>query len=167
MSDLLLENEQVLEVCRNATISAYEGKVDEESLNQLLSCMNGVAKEPGRAIQASASLISIAIWSKVKCEPKNMPWVFDESAWGPGIGGGSCIGVMYHAYKDAVSGWDDFFNEAVAYHAQGAGNVGGIFQITWFRKNGVPIGQFNGFMSGAGAFEIGGSCKWKPNPDKK
>ena len=74
MSDLLLENEQVLEVCRNATISAYEGKVDEESLNQLLSCMNGVAKEPGRAIQASASLISIAIWSKVKCEPKNMPW---------------------------------------------------------------------------------------------
>ena len=68
-----------------------------------MGSMNGAAKEPGRAIQATASLIS----------------------------------------------------------------VGGIFQITWFRKNGVPIGQFNGFLSGGGAFEIGGSCKWKTKPDKK
>lgn len=162
MSNLLLEDEQVLEICRNATLSAYKGKVDEESLNQLLSSMNSVAKEPGRAIRAKASLVSAVVWSKVECNPENIPWAFHETAWGPGIGGGSCEGVMYHAYKDVVSGWDYFFDEAVAYHAQGIGNVGGIFQITWFRKGGAPIGQFNGFMAGAGAFEIGGSCKWKP-----
>ncbi|MBD5474448.1 MAG: hypothetical protein HDR17_00415 [Lachnospiraceae bacterium] len=68
-----------------------------------------------RAIQATASLISIGIWSKVKCEPKNKPWVFDESAWG----------------------WE------------------------W------AAAIVSEFMSGAGAFEIGGSCKWKSKPDKK
>lgn len=163
MANLLLENEQLFEVCRNATISAYEGKVDGESLNQLLSSMKSAKTEPGRAIQASASLVSAVVWAKVHCEPENMPWIFKETAWGPGIGGGSCIGVMYHAYKDAASGWDDFFDEAVAYHAQCISGLGGVFQITWFRKDGAPIGQFDGVMAGAGACEIGGSCKWKAN----
>lgn len=163
MVNLSLEDQQIFEICRNATISAYEGKVDKESLNQLLSSMNEVAKDPKKAIQASASLVSAGIWSQVDCKPEHMPWIFHESAWGLGLGGGSCAGVMYHAYEDAVSGWEFFFDETVAYHAQGIANVGGIFQITWFRKDGAPIGQFNGFLAGAGVFEIGGSCKWKSN----
>ncbi len=162
MSNLLLDNKQALEVCRNATISACEGKVDENFLNRLLSSMEGAVKKQRRSMQASANLVSAFVWSKVSCEPDDKPWIFKEDAWGPGIGGGSCSGIMYHAYTDDVFGWDNFFHEAVAYHAQGISSMGGIFQITWFRKDGAPIGQFNGAMAGAGVFEIGGNCKWKP-----
>lgn len=161
MSNLLLSNKEMYGACRKATLSAYEGKVDQKSLTQLLDKMEMLAAGPGRGIEASASIVSAVIWSTITCEPKSLPWKFDEQAWGLGIGGGSCSGIMYHAYSDESSGWDYFFRDAVAYHAQGIASMGGIFQITWFRGDGAPIGQFDGAMAGAGAFEMGNSCKWK------
>lgn len=161
MSSLMLSNKEMYEVCRSATLSAYEGKVDQKSLAQLMKNMEMLAENPGRGIEASANMVSAVIWSKITCEPKGLPWIFDEQAWGLGVGGGSCAGIMYHAYEDQASGWDYFFEDATAYHAQGIASVGGIFQITWFRSDGAPIGQFNGAMAGAGAFEMGNSCKWR------
>lgn len=157
--------QEFFEVCRKQTIDTFQGKVDQKGLDELLAKMpqgedqlsaaNDVDNTPG-AIEAEASIVSAVFWSKVKCEPKAMPWQFSESAWGPGIGGGSCIGFMYTAYDS----WDAFFENTTAYHAQGIASAGGVFQINWFNSAGTPIGQFNGAMGGAGAFEVGGSGSW-------
>ena len=160
MSEILFNDPNILQICRNGTLESLKGKIDEEALNGLLSYMPSDAANDSRATAADASLVSAVIWSTVSCTPKNLPWKFEESAWGPGIGGGSCTGFLYHAYKDA-NDWDSFFHDAVAYHAQGIAATGGIFQINWFNSKGVPIGQFNGAMAGGGVFEIGNSCKWK------
>lgn len=160
MSETLFNSPNILQVCRNATLESLQGKISEDSLERLLSYMPSDALNDSRSVQADASLVSAVIWSTISCKPKNLPWVFDESAWGPGIGGGSCTGFLYHAYSDPGD-WDSFFRDAAAYHAQGIAATGGIFQINWFNSNGVPIGQFNGAMAGAGVFEIGNSCKWK------
>ena len=81
MSNLLLSNKQMYEACRNATLSAYEGKVDQKSLTQLLDNMEMLAENPGRGVEASANIVSAVIWAKIICEPKNLPWIFEEQAW--------------------------------------------------------------------------------------
>lgn len=81
MSNLLLSNKQMYEACRNATLSAYEGKVDQKSLTQLLDNMEMLAENPGRGVEASANIVSAVIWAKIICEPKNLPWIIEEQAW--------------------------------------------------------------------------------------
>lgn len=156
---------EFLHACRKQTIDTFQGKVDQDGLDNLLKKMpdeentllSANAFNAAPAIEAQASIVSAVLWSKVQCEPTDKPWKFSESAWGPGIGGGSCIGFMYTAYDN----WDVFFENTTAYHAQGIAATGGIFQINWFNSSGTPIGQFNGAMGGAGVFEIGGPGKWK------
>ncbi len=170
MANDLLQNKDFLQACRKATLSAFKNKIDDAKLNSLLEHMPSPAAGPAKnvlrvsggsgAIQAEASIVSAVIYAKVKCYPDNKPWKFEESAWGPGIGGGECIGFMYTAYT-GDNAWETFFKDATAYHAQGIAEAGGIFQINWFRSDGTPIGQFNGALGGAGVFEIGGSGKWK------
>lgn len=165
---------EFLEACKAATRNAFEGKVDAEGLEKLLSAMPvpssdtemGIAaptladvKVPS-PIHAEASIVSAVIWSTVKCSPKNPPyngWYYDEQAWGVGIGGGSSEGFMYTAYDS----FEALFKYTTAYHVQGIAATGGILQINWFNKDGVPVGQFNGVLAGAGGFEMGGSGKWK------
>ena len=158
---ILVPDKEIAEICRKATIDAFRGKIDKIETDNFLNAMySDSLRDTPSAIEADASLVSAVLWSKVTCEPKNQPWVFKESAWGPGIGGGSCVGFMYTAYTDP-NGWDNFFKNVTAYHAQGLAATGGIFQINWFNSSGTPVGQFNGALAGAGAFEIGGSCKWE------
>lgn len=159
MSCDLTCNEDFRKACRNATLKAFKDKINIEQVYDLLEHMPNSSCNSG-TIGATASLVSALIWSKVKCYPDNQPWKFEESAWGPGIGGGESIGFMYTAYT-GENAWDAFFKNTTGYHAQGIAEVGGIFQITWFRSDGVPIGQFNGALAGAGVFEIGGSGHWK------
>lgn len=158
---------------QKSTREAFKGKIDNEQIEMLLANMpkdsssenvimvsSDLQAGDNGPLQADASLVSALIWSKVNCYPSDIPWKFEEQAWGPGIGGGSSIGFMYNTYEGPNS-WDAFFKNTVAYHAQGIADMGGIFQINWFSANGIPTGQFNGVLAGAGVFEIGGSGHWK------
>lgn len=165
MSNNILFNDNFLETCKKTTLKTFENKINSQHIYQLLDNMptsQQLALPTANQccmpspIGADASLISIAIWSKIKCYPDNLPWKFEATAWGPGIGGGGAAGFMYTIYEC----WDMLFDETAGYHAQGVAEGGGIFQITWFTKNALPIGQFNGFLAGIGVFEVGGSGHW-------
>lgn len=160
---------EFLDRCKKATLDSFKGKLADADIENLLNCMpvvqNNELTSPNtlsvpEPIEAEASITSALIWSKVKCSPSNSPynnWKMEESAWGPGIGGGVAIGCMYTAYET----YDALFKYTTAYHVQGIADFGGILQITWFNSSGVPIGQFNGVLGGAGVFEAGGSCSWQ------
>lgn len=64
---------------------------------------------------------------------------------------------MYTAYDS----FDGLFANTTAYHARAGAVTGGVLQIDWFNKSGVPVGQYNGAAAGIGALEAGGSGKWK------
>jgi hypothetical protein len=81
----------------------------------------------------------------------------DVDIWGIGAAGGTAIGMMYTAFDN----WDAFFHEVTAYHVQGLASGGGVLQINWFTSNGMPVGQFNGAMGGAGGLQAGGAWTWK------
>jgi hypothetical protein len=150
MEDLSPSNK----VLQARTLSALKGRVSEEDVNSFVETATSVGASP---ISAKASVIHALIYGNVTCEPKGMPWKFDESIWGIGAAGGSSIGFMYTAYKS----WDQFFTDTKAFHVQGISEGGGFLQINWFNKNGTPIGQFNGAMAGAGGIEGGGKGSWK------
>ncbi|NIM05331.1 MAG: hypothetical protein GTO55_04415 [Armatimonadetes bacterium] len=135
-------------------LSGLEGRVSEEDVNSFVKKVTSVGAP---AISAKASVIQALIYGNVTCDPKDKPWKFDESIWGIGAAGGSSIGVMYTAYES----WDPFFTNTRAFHVQGIASGGGILQITWFDGKGIPIGQFNGAMAGAGGIEGGGKASWK------
>ncbi|MFD3157350.1 hypothetical protein ACFIJ5_10885 [Haloimpatiens sp. FM7330] len=164
MKNDLLNNKDFLENCKKATLEAFKNKINTKEVNELLKHMPNLTEDvlmnvSSGVLEAEASLVSALVWSKVKCYPKDQPWKFEASAWGPGVGGGSCIGFMYTAYTGS-NAWDTFFKNVKAYHAQGIAATAGGFQITWFSSKGTPIGQFNGVLAGAGVFEIGGSGHW-------
>ena len=143
------------EVIHASMVNGLKGRVKEGDVNDFVKkAMSASVPAP---ISAKASIIFAAIYGNVTCEPKDKPWKGDESIWGIGATGGSSIGFMYTAYES----WDAFFEFTTAFHVQGIASGGGMLQINWFNKDGVPVGQFNGAMAGAGGLEGGGSWKWK------
>ncbi len=158
MKEDLINNAEFLAACRAATLKAFKGKVDEVELENFLASANKIdVPDP---VASKAKIGVLAIWGRVSCEPESfeeIPWEFDATVWGLGGAVYESFGFMYTAYKS----WDALFKETTGFHAQGAGEVGGIFQITWFNKKGLPVGQFNGLSGGFGAFEVGGAGKWK------
>lgn len=151
----MLTNPEFMEVSKASTLTALKGKVKEEELDQLLEHMEKLGG-PG-TIEAKAGIIFVGIYGNVECKPKNQPWEFDQSVWGIGAAGFTCLGLMYTAYDN----WHAFFTQTTGFQAQGIADGGGIFQITWFNNSGTPIGQFNGAAAGLGVFEVGGKGKWK------
>ena len=151
MSEILKPN---IEAVQAATLRAFKGKVKDDEVKRFLDAIARAVPVP---IAATASLIFAAIYGVVKCEPRGQPWEFDADVWGVGLADISSVGLMYTAYEN----WDAFFSLTTAFHVQGIAEVGGIFQINWFNKSSVPIGQFNGVAGGIAVFEAGGSGKWK------
>lgn len=152
MTEILAPNSDVV---KPATMRALKGRVKEGEVERFLDTAAS-STVPG-PISATASLIFAVIYGVVKCEPRNEPWLYHADVWGLGGAGISTVGLMYTAYDT----WDGFFSLTTAFHVQGIADGGGIFQINWFNKDGVPIGQFNGAAAGIGVFEAGGGGKWK------
>jgi len=150
-TDLIPTNEAV----QAATRRAFTGKVSDDEVERFLE-MSTSSSVPA-PIGATGSLIFAAIYGVAKCEPRNLPWLFDADVWGVGGAAIASVGFMYTAYES----WESFFSETTAFHVQGIADSGGIFQINWFNNSGVPIGQFNGAAGGIALFEAGGSAKWK------
>lgn len=151
MSDILKPNHEVIKA---ATLKAFTGRVKDDEVNRFLDAMVSTKVPP--PIGATASL-TFLIYGVVKCEPRDKPWMFDENVWGAGASAISSVGFMYTAYEN----WDAFFTLTTGFHVQGIAYEGGIFQINWFNKSGVPIGQFNGAAGGIALFEAGGKGTWK------
>lgn len=152
-------NEEILKKSKEITLEKCKGKIADEKLDMLFNNMPDPRKDSVDNKDASASIVSAVLWSRVNCSIKGMPWEFHAAAWGPGIGGGSSEGTIY--YSSACNSWEDFFEKSTRYWAQGIADIGGFFMITWFDKNSTPTGQFVGALAGAGGFEIGGSGRWE------
>lgn len=159
MTEVMKANAEILKPNNNAikaaTLSALSGRVNDEEVKRFLDAASSNAVPA--PIGATASLTFAAVYGVVKCEPRDQPWVYDCDVWGAGAAAISTVGFMYTAYDS----WDAFFSLTTAFHVQGIADAGGIFQINWFNKDGVPIGQYNGAAGGIGLFEAGGSGKWK------
>ncbi len=141
------------EVIRQATLKAFQGKLDNYHIESLLELQKS---EESSVITATGSLYFALFYGVISCNPSDYPYEFEESSWGLGGSAISSAGVMYTAYES----WDNFFHMTTGYHAQGIADAGGLFQITFF--NGLsPIGQFNAVSGGIGVFEVGGNGKWK------
>ncbi len=144
-----------IEAVHAVTLRAFKGRVKEDEVNRFLETM--ASSTVPAPIGATASLTFALVYGVVKCEPRDKPWKFDSDVWGAGAAAISSVGFMYTAYEN----WDAFFTLTTAFHVQGVAEAGGIFQINWFNKGGVPIGQFNGAAGGIALFEAGGGGKWK------
>lgn len=159
-----MKDEKFVEACKQATLTALKGKVDEHELNkfvenvsdeQLLKSATRAVGVPG-PVEAKGETYTVLVYGYVKCTPTHLDHVFEANHWGLGLAGLTSYGTMYTAYES----YDALFRNTTGYHAQGVAEAGGIFQITWFNKDAVPVGQFNSVAGGIGAFEVGGKGKW-------
>lgn len=162
MSDVLVADVLApdVKIVQEATRRAFSGKLKDSQIDEFLKSVTSAGVGVPSPIKAKGSVYFGLVYGIVSCEPldeRYKLYKFDESAWGIGAVAGSGAGVMYTAYEN----WDAFFKLTTAYHAQGIAEGGGILQINWFNGSGIPIGQFNGVVGGIGAFECGGSGKWK------
>lgn len=164
MTEKLVQSKEFIKACKDATTKALAGKVKDEDVKKLLNFMPEekeglLTTESGvpSPAEATSQLYTVAIYGYVKCTPTKLDHEFEANHWGLGLSAMSSYGFMYTAYKS----WDALFNETTGYHAQGIAEAGGILQITWFNKSGVPVGQFNGAAGGIGVFEVGGKGTWK------
>lgn len=151
MSDLLTPNNEIVQA---ATVRALKGKVKDSDLQKILNPSAAGVPDP---LRATGSLWATVFYAGMKCEPTGVPYYFEEGAWGLGLGIVTTGGILYTAYTT----WDAFWRETAGYHAQGIAEGGGILQFNFFNSSGVPVGQFNGVAGGIGAFEFGGTGKWK------
>jgi hypothetical protein len=152
MSDLLTPNNNIVKA---ATLKALKGKVNEADLQKLLQAGAGAGvPDP---LRATGSIWATVIYSGMKCEPTGVPYYYEEGGWGLGLGIVTTGGILYTAYTT----WDAFWRETAGYHAQGISEGGGILQFNFFNGSGVPVGQFNGVAGGIGAFEFGGTGRWR------
>ncbi len=155
ISDKQITAEQLVEAADTATRKAFEGKFNNEEINDFLESIRGVnAPAP---IAATGSIIFVGIFGEVVCEPMDKPYIFKQKSWGVGAAGVSSVGLLYTAYDN----WNGLWKNTTSYHAQGIAKAGGIFQINFFNKKGIPIGQYNGPAIGIALFEVGGAGKWK------
>ena len=155
MTANLMTDHKFMEAAKTATLKALKGKVKEDKVKGFLDSI-GKAEVPA-PIGATASLTFVLFYGVVKCEPNEKPYIFEHDVWGVGGAAVSSDGFMYTAYQN----WDAFFRQTTAFHVQGIAEGGGILQITWFNKDGLPIGQYNGIAKGIGVFEAGGAGTWK------
>lgn len=149
-----------LEQCRELTKKTFEGKVPDEILEKLMSFVpaaNALQAGAVPSVSAKVNVTSAFLYGTVECHVSSEGKRFDGKHWGIGLAGFASTGFLYTAYNN----WSAFFSEANSYHVQCAGAAGGIVQVNWFNKNGVPVGQYNGIAGGAGAMEVGGSGHWK------
>lgn len=158
------------EVVQAATWKAFKGKMKDEVIQSFLDATTGrdesapaklkagtlATVKAATPMKATGSLYFALLYGVISCKPFHSPFVFEESSWGIGATAMSSGGVLYTAYEQ----WDDFWNLTTGYHAQGIAEAGGIFQINFFNKQCVPIGQFDGVAGGIGVFECGGRGKW-------
>ncbi|TYC51949.1 hypothetical protein FMN50_19590 [Rhodobacterales bacterium] len=139
---------------RQATMKSLKEQVGEDEVNKFIEKASG--KSVPAPIGATAS-VNIAVWGKCTCAPDGKNWKYDRTIWGGPAYFGASVGFLYTAYED----WDAFFKHVTSVHCQGISSGGGILQINWFNKSGIPVGQFNGAAGGIGLLEAGGSGGWE------
>lgn len=160
--------ENLSDVFKANTLSTFKGKVDDNKLNKFIESMpdykfkNGVfiPSNDSALIQAKASAKMFLIYGEMDCfDLEGYKSTFKQRIWGLGAGGfDAVIGGIYNVYEG--NNWPYFFRQAAYAHAQAIAGTIGTLQITWFDNSGVPIGQFNSAVVGAGAFEIGCDGHW-------
>ena len=153
-------SKEFIDACKNATMKAFSGKIDNSEVEKFLSKMPNEALATTAGVpdpaEAKGETYTVAIYGYVKCTPTHLDHYFEANHWGLGLAGVSAYGFMYTAYDS----YEALFSETRGYHAQGVAEGGGFLQITWFNGSGVPIGQFNGAAGGIGIFEVGGEGRW-------
>jgi hypothetical protein len=109
-------------------------------------------------LTTTASLACGVIYGRIELQPTSTynNWAFNHNFWGVGVVGATSGGLMYTAYSD----WLSFFQNVAGFHVQGISEGGGVLQVNFFLSNGTPIGQFNGVMVGVGGLEGGNSGTW-------
>ncbi len=164
MLDEFVPNEEFMKINREATQRALGNVVDPKELAAFLDGMESgkglmqapsAAKAPAPA-EAMGETFTVGIYGYVKCTPSSLDHTFQGNHWGVGLAALTAYGTMYTAYDS----WSALFRETKGYHAQGVAEAGGIFQITWFNKKSLPVGQFSAVAAGLGVFEVGGSGSW-------
>lgn len=165
MKNLQLGSKEFYEACRELTIRTYKDKVPQDVLDKIIA----LGPEPHESAPEQKALLGAPnagakvnvtaafVYGTIECEISAQKKIFNGTHWGIGLAGFAASGNIYTAYDN----WQAFFDNAKAYHVQSAGVAGGVVQVNWFNKNGVPVGQFNGIAGGAGAMEVGGSGSWK------
>ncbi|MEM6793352.1 MAG: hypothetical protein AAF725_05190 [Acidobacteriota bacterium] len=138
---------------RELTDKALGDRVDRKELDRFYDL---VGSGSGAEVLGATASLKIFVWGVLHCEPYDKPYSFDAEVWGAGASAVESVGFMYTAYTE----WGPFFRDTTAFHVQGAAVEGGVLQINWFRKDGLPIGQYNGVAGGIGAFEAGGAGTW-------
>jgi hypothetical protein len=151
----LLQNKEFVEVYQESTFNALKGKVDDNEIKKFLNSPE--VSKTAKPIEAKAGIIMVVLYGNVECKPTTKKWKFEHSVWGAGAAGFTSLGFMYTAYEN----WDDFFTLTTSFHVQGIAEAGGVFQINWFNKQGLPVGQYNGAAAGIGTFQAGSKGKWK------
>lgn len=161
MNKFEIGSPEFFQACRELANKTYKDKVPQEVLDRILDLTPDVEKvKTGLDAPNSSAKVNVTaafIYGTVSCEIDSQHKRFDGTHWGIGLAGFAATGIIYTAYND----WQTFFNNATAYHIQSAGVAGGVVQVNWFNGSGIPVGQFDGIAGGAGAMEVGGSGSWK------
>lgn len=140
---------------QRATFKALASRFNEDDLRAFLDKM-GSPSTPAPLL-ATVDL-KVALWGKLKVEPDDQPWKYDNTVYAAGAYGASGVAFMYTAYET----WDAFWEYTTSFHVQGISAGGGILQVNWFNRDGIPVGQLNAAVGGIGGLEGGGSGMWEP-----
>lgn len=163
MNEYQLGSKEFFRACRELAIETYKDKVSQEMLDGILdltpnpdvnSATNGL-DIPNES--AKVTVVAAFVYGMVYCDIDSLKKRFEGTHWGIGLAGFAATGMIYTAYDN----WQSFFNNTKGYHVQSGGVAAGIVQVNWFNNDGVPVGQFNGIAGGVGIMEVGGSGSWK------
>jgi hypothetical protein len=153
MSDLTLDDETVLKLTKNlANISGIDKAAVDAFPGQL-------AASGAPVLDVTGSLTMYLIYGELKLTVNTDPYKkckFEHTFWGGGGGHGEARGFMYTVYTE----WDPFFRDVTSFHVQAATAPVGIFQVNFFRKDALPIGQFNAGAVGGLIVEGGNAGTW-------
>lgn len=160
MNQFQLGSKEFFRACRDLATATYQGKVPQEILDGIVNLVPDGRTDGALGAPNGSATVTVAaafIYGTVDCKIDSQKKQFRGTHWGLGLAGFAATGILYTAYNR----WEDFFKNATGYHAQSAGVAGGIVQVTWFTREGLPVGQFNGIAGGVGALEVGGSGSWE------
>lgn len=112
-------------------------------------------------IDATLDLNMLGFDGSLKCKPKDTnkyPYVWDHRIYGFGmIGIDNCKGSLGTGYADWSGLWENTTSAAIA----SAEFEFGVIMVMFFRKDGMPIGDFRGIPSGGiGIVGGGGEGGW-------
>lgn len=108
-------------------------------------------------IDAELEIKMVAVDGKLKCSPKDTnkyPYVWEHRVFGFGLINLKCEGLLGTGYKS----WDNFWSNTTSIALTSVNLEFGIVGIIFFRKDGMPIGDFRSVNMGSLGFMAGGAA---------